>query len=552
MLYNCSMSKNRIGIILLLLLLTVGFATVTANLIINNNANISANTGDFDVIFYSASTDEESSAIISNDKKTITYNTKELVKVGDKTELTYEIKNNSSQYDADINMVVTLDNNYNDYFRITYEGIDVDNTVNILAKEIKEGKITIELIKPFIDNTQISITVTFYGNAVERESIAYDTYTVRFNPNGGTGEMDEQTIYYDESTSLAHNEFVKDGYQLLGWSINPDSSTLDYVDGEEVLKLTSSHTTKDLYAVWMKSEYPYTASVQTFTVPLDGRYKVELWGAQGGAYGSYLSAGAYTSGDIELTKDENLYVYVGRHGMDSSRYVFNYGYQNYGNTGGGSTDIRVTGGNWDNTTSLNSRIMVAAGGGGAGGLNSYDSGTPYGGAAGGLSGYRGGPCISNKTTTHNGATGATQTSGHGFGYIANTNTTTNGMYNTTGGNGYYAGNYYNWTGVGGHSAVAGAGGGSSFISGHAGCVAITSASSRVAKSGCSQGTTNIACSKHYSGKYFINTVMIDGLGHRWTNTVESGYTQMPNPEGGYYSLQYGNVGNGYARITYLG
>nr|MCR5223931.1 hypothetical protein [Bacilli bacterium] len=72
------MNNGRIGLIILLLLLAVGFASVTTNLIINNNVNISAKTDDFSVVFKSANTEEESTATISEDKKVITYITKEL------------------------------------------------------------------------------------------------------------------------------------------------------------------------------------------------------------------------------------------------------------------------------------------------------------------------------------------------------------------------------------------------------------------------------------------------------------------------------------------
>ena len=56
------------------------------------------------------------------------------------------------------------------------------------------------------------------------------------------------------------------------------------------------------------------------------------------------------------------------------------------------------------------------------------------------------------------------------------------------------------------------------------------------KSGCSNGTSDISCSYHYSGKKFTSTVM------------KSGNEVMPNPLG---STETGHTGNGYARITLL-
>ena len=65
------------------------------------------------------------------------------------------------------------------------------------------------------------------------------------------------------------------------------------------------------------------------------------------------------------------------------------------------------------------------------------------------------------------------------------------------------------------------------------------------------GTTDIECSKHYSGYVFSDTVMIDGAGYSWTTTKGS-QVQMPKPDGTLYPLGQGHTGNGYAKITFIG
>ncbi len=320
------------------------------------------------------------------------------------------------------------------------------------------------------------------------------------------------------------------------------------------LKLNKVSRTKKAYDSQKVWTYDYTGGEQIFIAPVNGTYKFELWGAQGGAY--YQTAnGSYVSGELNAKKGNKFYVYVGRSGLDSSStdYVFNYGYQNYTKTGGGATDIRLVNGSWDSLSSLTSRIMVAGGGGAQGGLNPTDGGSPYGGSAGGLIGYQGGSCVSGNVTEHTGAQGATQTSGHAFGYVPLLNTGGSYFYNNTGGNGYWSGNFYDWVGAGGHTAVSGAGGGSSFISGHAGCVAVSSQNSTTPRSDskgatCKDGTTDITCSYHYSNIIFKNTTMIDGNGYSWT-TVKGTKTQMPSHDG--LSTAVGNTGNGYAKITLI-
>ena len=196
------------------------------------------------------------------------------------------------------------------------------------------------------------------------------------------------------------------------------------------------------------STFSYTGSSQTFETPSNGNYKIELWGASGGASGGGL--GAYVSGTISLNQGKKLYIYVGEgNNWKSNGTSFNGGTGDCGGTpGGGATDVRLVGGSWNNFSSLKSRIMVAAGGGSGSGNNNVNMG--YGGALVGGNGKI--------------ATGATQLfpgNVDNTAYKASEFGIANG--GCAGGGGYYGG--------GGATCVQGAGGGSSYISGHKGCVA---------------------------------------------------------------------------------
>ena len=280
----------------------------------------------------------------------------------------------------------------------------------------------------------------------------------------------------------------------------------------------------------MEWVYGYTGGFQEFIALAPGNYKVELWGATG----SNKGYGAYTSGIIDLDADEKLYIYVGKkyEGTGNST-VFNAGTGTSGGyNGGGATDVRyfatepdLTTLNWNNATGLNSRIMVAAGGG--------CGNNP--GPAGGLTGYKGGGTYGGTQVSY----GSVQSSG----YTASSFGIANG--GCSGGNGYYPG--------GGATCANGSGGGSSYISGHTGCVAIkegsTTATRAVNKTGCTTGTTDNECSIHYSGKVFNETVMLDGKGCKWTNAVTTECSAFELPD---KSTSAGNSGNGYAKVTYLG
>lgn len=214
-----------------------------------------------------------------------------------------------------------------------------------------------------------------------------------------------------------------------------------------------------------------------------------------------------------------------------------------GGQGGGATDFRTVSGSWNDAASLRSRIIVAAGGGASGHHNgSYD--TVLGTAGGGLSSNNVTPKYSSSYAYGHGATQTAAGSGYGTGSFGTGGSATGGSNGGGSGGG-------GWYGGGGGRVNQGAGG-SSYISGHTGCVAVTSTSSSSPKSGCTTGTTDNSCSISPYGYTFSNTVMIDGDGYQWTTTKGS-QVEMPYPSDGTFNVTgKGKLGNGYARITYLG
>ncbi len=117
--------------------------------------------------------------------------------------------------------------------------------------------------------------------------------------------------------------------------------------------------------------FSYTGDYQIYEVKYDGIYKLECWGASGGASRTD-NKGGYTSGNIGLLKGQILYIYVGEEGnanVGNAGGLASYngggaggnGSSGYGGSysGGGATDIRLVQGLWNNTDSLASRIMVA-------------------------------------------------------------------------------------------------------------------------------------------------------------------------------------------------
>ena len=129
--------------------------------------------------------------------------------------------------------------------------------------------------------------------------------------------------------------------------------------------------------------FDYTGGEQPFTTPVSGTYKLETWGAQGGAFSSETVGGygGYSSGTINLNSNETIYINVGSTDLKKCTDMGSWsycegGYNGGGNSqdaskekwgsGGGATHIATKSGLLSNlNNNKESIIMVAGGGGGA-------------------------------------------------------------------------------------------------------------------------------------------------------------------------------------------
>jgi len=260
-----------------------------------------------------------------------------------------------------------------------------------------------------------------------------------------------------------------------------------------------------------------------YTIPTNGYYKLETWGAQGGNAGSYVGGrGGYSTGIVWLTAGTSTWACVGGQGTQASKVGDSLGWPGGANgggaafrtdngnnretaSGGGGTDIRI------NVNSPYARIIVAGGGGGAAG-NQF--GSANGGGGGGISGILStgdspGGVGTQTTGGVNNASGCT-----GSGSFGTANSPCSGTAtNTSGGGG-------GWFG-GGAGLAASGGSGFTYTS-----------------------TSNISATA-IGGTYLL------GRQYQMFDTsmaIGGPPDAMPAPNGG---TQTGQSGNGYARITQL-
>ena len=163
--------KRKFVLAVTIILLAVGFAAISTILMINGNIQIGENTDDFDVIFTSANLDGKDvyTSVIDDTKKVINFSTNELKTLNQKSVLTYEITNNSSNYDAEVVVSCKVkDNTTAKYTSISnlLEG----NEKKVLAKEKLNGTLTITLEKPVVEEVNENYVCMLVVNAVEKES----------------------------------------------------------------------------------------------------------------------------------------------------------------------------------------------------------------------------------------------------------------------------------------------------------------------------------------------------------------------------------------------
>ncbi len=295
-------------------------------------------------------------------------------------------------------------------------------------------------------------------------------------------------------------------------------------------------------------DYEYIDQEQYFIVPKTGTYKLETWGAQGGNSADFIGGyGGYSTGQVEKAKGDILYINVGGAGGGGNTNK-NYpgGYNGGGakkhyysedsdkdlsggrmpSSGGGATHVASASGilsSFLEPSNASKYVYIVSGGGGGATYQDEDT-CGHGGSGGGYqanSGVPGDNCsIAIKGKRY--GTGGSQTSGgttYGCNYHDEDTFGTFGQgaiqtydsllpHNSGGGGGWFGGGADGCAGPGG--------GGSSYI-----------------------GNSLLTNKAMYCYNCEEST-------EESTKTISTtNVSEIP-------TSQYAKIGNGYARITYLG
>ena len=164
--------KKKSILLAAIILMSIGFATVSTTLIINGNAKVSENSDDFSVIFTAASLDGEDvySTVVDDTKKIINFSTSELKTLNQRSVLTYEVTNNSSQYDAEVSVTCVPKNGTTAKYTSIKNKLENDAT-KVLAKSSVNGTLTVTLDQVSTESVTEEYTCKLELNAIERTEV---------------------------------------------------------------------------------------------------------------------------------------------------------------------------------------------------------------------------------------------------------------------------------------------------------------------------------------------------------------------------------------------
>ena len=164
--------KKKSMLIVAILLMSIGFAAISTTLIINGTAKVSENNEDFSVIFTAASIDGKDvySTAVDATKKTITFATSELKTLNQTSVLSYEVTNNSSNYDAEVNVTCVPKEGTTAKYTSIKNKLENDAT-KVLAKSSVNGTLTVTLNNTSTEEVTEEYTCTIVANAVERDTL---------------------------------------------------------------------------------------------------------------------------------------------------------------------------------------------------------------------------------------------------------------------------------------------------------------------------------------------------------------------------------------------
>lgn len=260
-------------VLILIILLTIGFAAVTTTLLIRGNVGIGLKEKDFDVYFSNVYlNDVKHNEFISSDGKTITFATEKLIDVGDQAILRYEIMNSSTQYDATIDLKFNKEEIENEYISVEMEQEYDDDLIK--ASDKGTGSIIITLKQAALEEKSIDFKVSMDANATSVDSTKDPDTTIKTEKPGDnilTG-----TITDEDGNPIKNKPVViisGNGIHYTETDLEGNICADDLAEGTQDIYIFDNHTLEEVKKMTEEEIKKYATRKITITTSTSGNAK---------------------------------------------------------------------------------------------------------------------------------------------------------------------------------------------------------------------------------------------------------------------------------------
>lgn len=213
----------------------------------------------------------------------------------------------------------TYSGNVAQTFKLVKDGSDV------CFKVVKDDTFLVDVDGGTLANgTNIQIWKNSVGVSTNKFRLLRASYAVKFNANGGSGTMANESFYMDVAKALTANAFTRTGYTTDGWATSSGGSKV-YNNKASVTNLATTHgATFNLYAHWVANTYTVKYSANggsnapastshtygvskklTTSVPTRTGYTFKNWNTKADGSGTSYAGGTNAATVTNLTATNN-------------------------------------------------------------------------------------------------------------------------------------------------------------------------------------------------------------------------------------------------------
>ena len=248
--------KKR-NVIILVVMLIVGFASITSTLVIRGNLNIGYNENFSSSIVYTRAELPNGEVEINQNEKNIDFTTEKLENVNQTTILEFDVTNKSRNYDASVTINCGLKEDFKSFSEYLDIDMSLESPFELVSSETKTGYLTIKLKKAYNEEmeTRIEMSCELVTEPLERETLGDEYVLVYEDPilNGADPVVKENlvpvTIADNGEVTYANTQKKWYSYENKEWAnavILVENPSQEYVKGDVI-----QESDIESYFVWI-------------------------------------------------------------------------------------------------------------------------------------------------------------------------------------------------------------------------------------------------------------------------------------------------------------